>query len=224
MAFRAPVLAALFLIISLATLAMPGLGQLRRRDPDPVRHLRERARLRAGGERRRGAGRRLHDPALPADDARPGRARRSSRVRSTALNLAAIVPLVAVIVALGVYPQLRACTAPRRTPRAAIAKRGPPPSARAGDAPCTVARAPMSTLLAAAHVHGARHRLQGALAPVGARGRLGDRADGRPVRGRASCGAWSCPRSRPSSLLTAIGLTIWIWEPGSQRSDPRRAR
>ena len=52
MAFRAPVLAALFLIITLATLAMPGSAQLRRRDPDPVRDLRGQARLRPGGERR----------------------------------------------------------------------------------------------------------------------------------------------------------------------------
>ena len=74
MAFRAPVLATLFLIVTFATLAMPGLGQLRRRAADPVRHLRGQARLRPGGERRRGAGGRLHDPRLPAHDAQPRRA------------------------------------------------------------------------------------------------------------------------------------------------------
>ena len=49
-----------------------GLGQLRRRGARPVRRLRGQARLWPRGERRRGARRRVHDPRLPARDARPG--------------------------------------------------------------------------------------------------------------------------------------------------------
>ena len=62
--------------------------------------------LRPGGQRRRGARGRLHDPPLPADDAQP----RGGGVRSrelSRLGLAALVPLVAVVVALGVVPELR---------------------------------------------------------------------------------------------------------------------
>ena len=40
-AMRAPVLATIFLIVAFATLAMPGLGQLRRRVPDPARPLQD---------------------------------------------------------------------------------------------------------------------------------------------------------------------------------------
>ena len=52
------------------------LAQLHRRDPDPVRRLRGQARLRRRGERGRGAGGRVHDPRLPADDAQPRGPRR----------------------------------------------------------------------------------------------------------------------------------------------------
>ena len=73
MAFRAPVLAALFLITTFATLAMPGQRQLHRRGARAVRIVRGQARVRPRGERRRGARGGVHDPALPARDARPGR-------------------------------------------------------------------------------------------------------------------------------------------------------
>ena len=66
----------------------------------------------------------------------------------------------------------------------------------------------MSTLLAAAAGQGAGHRLQGAVAAVRAGGRLGDRADGRPVpvrfvRQRARAGAHgrrAAHRDRPDDL------------------------
>ena len=105
MAFRAPVLAALFLIVALATLAMPGSGNFvgeililfgTFEDKLVYGLVASVGVVLAAVYMIR---------ALPAHDAQPGRARRSSRVRSTASNLAAIAPLVAVIVALGVYPQ-----------------------------------------------------------------------------------------------------------------------
>ena len=105
-AFRAPVLAALFLIVALATLAMPGLGELRRRVPDPDR--------RCSGRRSSiaivaSAGvvlaavymirmfmRSMHNRV---------RAAASSRVELTLRDAAVIVPLVACILALALYPQ-----------------------------------------------------------------------------------------------------------------------
>ena len=51
MAFRAPVLAAMFLILTFATLAMPGSANFVGRDPDPVRRVRGQVRLRRRGER-----------------------------------------------------------------------------------------------------------------------------------------------------------------------------
>ena len=73
-AFRAPVLAALFLIVALATLAMPGssnfvgeflilLGRLQHQDRDRDRRV-----------HRRGAGGRLHAAAVHPRDAQPRRA------------------------------------------------------------------------------------------------------------------------------------------------------
>ena len=74
LAFRAPVLAALFLIVALATLAMPGsanfvgeflilTGVFKAKIVYAI----------VAGDRRR-ARRRLHDPPLPALDAQPARA------------------------------------------------------------------------------------------------------------------------------------------------------
>ena len=52
LALRAPVLAALFLIVALATLAMPGLGELHGRVPDPDRRPEGEDRVRDRRERR----------------------------------------------------------------------------------------------------------------------------------------------------------------------------
>ena len=84
MAFRAPVLAGLFLVIALATLAMPGSGNFVGEililfgafEDKLVYGLVAGVGVVLGG--------RLHDPALPGHDARPRRARPWSRVRSTA--------------------------------------------------------------------------------------------------------------------------------------------
>ena len=58
-AFRAPVLASLFLIVALATLAMPGSVELRRRVPDPAGRLQSEARDRDHRVQRRGDGERV---------------------------------------------------------------------------------------------------------------------------------------------------------------------
>ena len=52
------------------------VGQLHGRVPDPDRRLQREDRVRDRRERGRRAGRRLHDPAVPALDAQPARARR----------------------------------------------------------------------------------------------------------------------------------------------------
>ena len=81
LAIRAPVLAALFLIVALATLAMPGSANFVGRVPDPDRGLQGQDRVRDRRRRRRRAGGRLHDPPLPALDAQPARAAAPSRAR-----------------------------------------------------------------------------------------------------------------------------------------------
>ena len=81
-AMRAPVLATIFLIVAFAALAIPRLGQLRRRVPDPARRLPDqdgvldhRLHRRADGERLRAA--RLHP--LDAQPRRPaGRVTRAA--------------------------------------------------------------------------------------------------------------------------------------------------
>ena len=76
LALRAPVLAAVFLIVALATLAIPGSANFAGEFLILDRHLQVEDRVRDRGERRRRAGRGLHDPAVPALDAQPARARR----------------------------------------------------------------------------------------------------------------------------------------------------
>ena len=71
MALRAPVLAALFLIVALATLAMPGLGQLHRRVLHPQRPLPGEDRLRLHRDQRRRDVGLLRAAPLPARDAQP---------------------------------------------------------------------------------------------------------------------------------------------------------
>ena len=121
LAFRAPVLAALFLIVALATLAMPG-------SPNFVGEI-----LILFGA--------FEDKlvfglvasvgvvlaavymirAVPAGDAQPRRRRRSSRATSTACELAAIAPLVARDRRARRLPAASCSSAPRRRRRAAVA-------------------------------------------------------------------------------------------------------
>ena len=71
MAFRAPVLAALFLVISLATLAMPGSGNFVGEILILFGTFEDNLVYGLVAARRRRAGGRLHDPALPGHHARP---------------------------------------------------------------------------------------------------------------------------------------------------------
>ena len=61
------------------------------------------------------------------------------------------------------------------------------------------------------------HRLQGALAADGGAGRLADRADGRPAALALRARDASVPVLTAATLLTAIGLSVWIWEPGDSK-------
>ena len=105
LAMRAPVLAALFLIVALANLAMPGLGQLHRRVLHPQRRLPVEDRASPSSPR---SGSRW-PPSTPA--AVPGvmHNRLPEGVESREIGCATAIvlaPLVAVIVALALYPGL----------------------------------------------------------------------------------------------------------------------
>ena len=81
-AMRAPVLAALFLIVTLATLAMPGSAQLHRRVLHPERPVRDEDRLRRGGHRGHRDGGVLRAADVPAGDAQPRCPPAARRARS----------------------------------------------------------------------------------------------------------------------------------------------
>ena len=106
MAMRAPVLAALFLIVTLATLAMPGLGQLHRRVLHPQRPLPGEDRLRLHRDQRRRDVGLLRAAPLPA--------RRCTTASPTGIASREIgwrdglvlAPLVLCILGLALYPQL----------------------------------------------------------------------------------------------------------------------
>ena len=72
-AFRAPVLATLFLIVTLANLAMPGSVELRRRVHDPARRVQRQAADRDDRLARRRRRGRLRPAAVHPRDAQPGR-------------------------------------------------------------------------------------------------------------------------------------------------------
>ena len=105
-ALRAPVLAALFLIVALATLAMPGSANFIGEFYILNALLPGEDRLRVRRRRRGRAGRLLRAAPLPAHDARPQAGAGSSRARSACATGSCVVPLVACIVALAFYPQL----------------------------------------------------------------------------------------------------------------------
>ena len=154
----------------------------------------------ARGERRRRARGRLHDPPLPALDAQPRRADGVESRELCRLDLAVIAPLVAVVVALGVYPQFVL----DRTEEATLAEGR---SCRAG------ARGDQSDLRSP---RSRRPEIDyKALSPlIAMRRRLDRRADGRACcRGRFVQRVL-VPVLTLVSLGAAIGLTIWVWEPG----------
>ncbi len=81
-AMRAPVLAALFLVLAMANLAMPGLGQLHGRVLHPQRRLSVEDRVRLRRRDRDRAGCLLQPADVPAGDAQPAaRGRRVARDR-----------------------------------------------------------------------------------------------------------------------------------------------
>jgi NADH-quinone oxidoreductase subunit M len=105
MALRAPVLAALFLIVTLATLAMPGspnfVGEIlilfgTFEDKLAYGIVASVGAVLAAGYMIRVFQRSMHNRLVPGEEP----------VDLGGLELAAIVPVTAVIVALGVYPQL----------------------------------------------------------------------------------------------------------------------
>ena len=115
LAMRAPVLAALFLIVALATLAMPGSANFVGEFLHPASaSSRRRSSIAFVAVDRRRAGGRLRAPALLSArcTTASARRRRVARDRRCATALV-LVPLVAVIVALALYPQLRADTRER---------------------------------------------------------------------------------------------------------------
>ena len=71
-----PVYAALFGIVAMSSIGLPGAERLRRRVPDPAGRVPREPGLHGAGHLRRGAGRRLPALGLPAHDVRPGRAAR----------------------------------------------------------------------------------------------------------------------------------------------------
>ena len=126
MAFRAPVLAALFLIVTFATLAMPGsanfVGELlvlfgAFEDKLVYGLVASVGVVLAAVYMIRVFQRTMHNRAGPAVESR----------EIDGLDLAAVAPLVAVIVALGVYPQFVV----DRTERATATRRGGRRGARA---------------------------------------------------------------------------------------------
>ena len=120
LAFRAPVLAALFLIVALATLAMPGsanfvgeflilLGAL----PDQAGDRDHRVHRRRDGRRSTCCG------CSSARCTTGSRRRASSRVSCRCADAVVIVPLVLAIIAFALYPQ-GALTASEPATKAAI--------------------------------------------------------------------------------------------------------
>ena len=225
MAFRAPVLAALLLILAFANLAMPGT-------PNFVGELlilfgafEDKLAWGLVASRRRGAGVGLHDPVLHPGDAQPRRRPPSSRGRSARSSSACIAPLVAIVIALGVYPQVFL----ERTREGSCARRGGRAAAAEVSVPTASARArarsarprPTTRRTSSRDRPAARRDVQGpeidyeGLAPLFA---LGGGAVivlmAEPLPRRASCSACSCPLLTLASLGAALGLTIWQWETG----------
>ena len=106
LAMRAPVLAALFLIVTLATLAMPGSANFIGEFYILIGVFQAKivyAFVAIDRGRVRGL---LRDPPVPAHDAQPASPTGSSRARSASATRLVLAPLVACIVAPGALPGL----------------------------------------------------------------------------------------------------------------------
>ena len=145
LALRAPVLAAMFLIVTLAEPGDARLVELRRRVPDPARRLQGEDRDRDRRLRRRRAG--VASTRCGCSSARcttasgPTCESREIVARATALVL---VPLVLAIIALALYPQLALDKGERVGRPASVAGRAgrSGPSDRPRDAESAVSEAP----------------------------------------------------------------------------------
>ena len=206
LAFRAPVLATLFLIVALANLAMPGssnfvgeflilLGVFKAKLVIAIVAFTGvalasvytlRLFIRAM-HNRVGA-----DVGVARADARPTRL--------------VLVPLVAVILFLALYPQF---ALKRTTPTRAVAKRR-----RRAEA-----REPMI----ARRRQGPAHRLGGALAALALFGGAIARAAARPAAPALRPQA-SCPLLALAALGAALGLRIWQWDTKPTSSRARCGR
>ena len=210
-AFRAPVLAALFLIVALATLAMPGsanfvgeflilLGVFQAKLVDRDRRL-----------HRRRDGERLRAAAVHPRDAQPRRRGASTRARSRSRDGAVLVPLVA--------RDPRSWRSTRSWPAAPSERH----AASAGHAGRAVTATRSSRDAATAHVKGPHIDFAGALAADRAARRRGGRADGRPARaalGPCAARAGAQPR-RARRGDRADDLAV---ERGASRSSRARCR
>ena len=141
-AFRAPVLADAVPDRRARDAGDAGLVELRRRVPDPARRLQGEDRRSRSSPSPASCWPRLRAAAVHPRDAQPRRARRSSRARSALRDGLVLVPLVLVIIALALYPQL-ALHAQRARRRAVRSRSAPPrrrpPRARAAEADAVIA-------------------------------------------------------------------------------------
>ena len=125
-AMRAPVLATIFLIVTFATLAMPGLGQLRRRVPDPARPLQDEDGVLDHRLHRRRDGGRLHAARSSSARCTTAPGRRSTRASCAGATRSCSSRSSRVIGLFALYPQieLSRARADRSPPRSAPPRRG----------------------------------------------------------------------------------------------------
>ena len=185
LAFRAPVLAALFLIVGARDAGDAGLGELRRRVPDPARPVPDQAR---DGDRSRSAGvamasvymlRHVHP-----HDAQPARAGARRSRELTLADALVIVPLVLAHPRFALYPQGALSDSRAR-------RQGRHPGGACDEGPA--------------------YRLGGDLAAGRAHRRRLPRADGRAAARPPSSAPRSCPALPLLTLGVAAGLGVWQW-------------
>ena len=207
MALRAPVLAALFLIVALATLAMPGLGQLHRRVLHPQRPLPGEDRLRLHRDQRRRDVGLLRAAPLPARDAQPqaGRDRLAGDRPARRRRPGPARPL---------HPRPRPLPAadppPHRPDRPADGRA----SVTGGAAPKRSWRARKKPNWTGYAPHGRRHELQRArtsTTPASRRSSPSPPASASSCSRRLQAAQARAPGLTLLTLATTAGLLIWQW-------------
>ena len=218
-AFRAPVLATLFLIVDARDARDAGLVELRRRVPDPARRLQGEDRVRDHRLRRRRDGERLRAAAVHPRDAQPRRAERrvarddASPTASCSCRSCSRSSLFAL------YPQL-------------ALKQGSRPSGRPAPSPRRSRRRPPPSRRGVADERRADARPGEGPGPARSTGR-GCRRCSRCSAARPSC-CWSACSARASSARRSCrcwrsrrsarrsGSAIWQWDADSRTSSPAR--